>query len=192
MFTPTRKARDQARMSTLRGFLDARYGLWVKAERKSGEATLKRLESNFDHLMDRPLTDINIWVVEKWRAEKRKTGRKVSTINRDIVALKAVLSKAVEWEVLETHPLKKLKPIRTDSNGNVRYLKVDEEQRLREALDAREQRLRMDRKRGNQWRAERRYPLHPDLDKDHFTDYLKPMVLLSLNTGLCGGESCSA
>jgi len=183
-----RKDRDKARLSTLKGFLDARYGPWVKAERKTGESTLKRLESNFGHLLGRPLTDINLWVVEKWRAEQRKAGKQPSTINRDVGALKTVLSKAVEWEVLGSNPLRQLKPVRTDSNGPVRYLSKEEEGRLREALDSREQRLRADRKRGNQWRGERGYPLYADLQDLHFADYLKPMVLLSLNMGLRRGE----
>lgn len=86
-----------------------------------------------------PLEDINHWMIDRWRAERLKASKKPSTVNRDITSLKALLAKAIEWELLTTHPLAKLKPIKTDKNSKVRYLQPEEEIRLRTALVQRDQ-----------------------------------------------------
>ena len=53
---------------------------------------------------------------------------------------------------------------------------------------SRENEIRNKRWSANQWRAERdRSPL-PDLSNCKFADHLRPMVLLSINTGIRQGE----
>ena len=71
---------------------------WVLAERKSGTATLTRLQYDFADLLERPMQEISPWVIEKWRAEQLKRGKQKNTVNRDITGLKSVLAKAVAWE----------------------------------------------------------------------------------------------
>jgi integrase len=178
----------QAKSQTLDGFLIRQYEPWVTSQRKSGAATVKRIRSNYAHLMQRPLVDINLWVIEKWRSEELKRGKAKTTINRDITTLKACLSKAVEWELLDANPLQKLKPIRTDGLTRARYLTASEESALRNALGEREEQLRKNRASGNAWRRARQQAELPDLSTVAFADYLQPMVLLSLNTGLRRGE----
>jgi integrase len=138
--------------------------------------------------MQRPLIDINLWVVEKWRSQELRRGKAKTTINRDTTALKACLSKAVEWEILDVSPLQKLKPIRTDGLTRARYLTATEETALRNALAQREERLRKNRTNGNAWRCARHQAVLPDLSTVAFADYLQPMVLLTVNTGLRRGE----
>ena len=94
----------------------------------------------------------------------------------------------MEWGLLEVHPLTKVKPSKVDHIGRVRFLDANEEQRLRAALDAREERHRQERDSANQWRAARGYDRLPDHRAAPFVDHLKPLVLLSLNTGLRRGE----
>ena len=183
--------RQTARLTksrTLEGFLTHQYEPWATSQRKSGLATVQRIRSNFEHLIHRPLNDINLWVIEKWRSEELKRGKAKTTINRDVTTLKACLSKAVEWEVLDANPLQKLKPIRTDASSRARYLTVGEESALRNALTERDERLRENRVSGNAWRRARHQAVLPDLSATAFADYLQPMVLLSLNTGLRRGE----
>ncbi|MNS96183.1 Tyrosine recombinase XerD [compost metagenome] len=48
--------------------------------------------------------------------------------------------------------------------------------------------MRVERDSANQWRAERRREPMADLRALAFSDHLKPMVVLSLNTGLRRGE----
>jgi integrase len=183
-----RQAAENSKSRTLEGFLNSRYQDWVIAERKTGQATVKRIKSSFKEFMTRPLDEINHWIVEKWRVEQLKAGKKPATVNRDITSLKALLSKAIEWEVLELHPLAKLKPIKTDRNSKVRYLTSEEENQLRDALIARDARMKREREHANQWRKERGYELYPDLAQQYYADYLEPMVLLAINTGMRRGE----
>jgi hypothetical protein len=88
---------EKARVRVLRGFLEHKYGPWALAERKTGDDTLQRIQYNFCDLLDRPLGELTHWMAEKWRAEQLKSGKSNATINRDMAALKAALSKAVEW-----------------------------------------------------------------------------------------------
>ena len=121
-----RVAAQAAKSQTLSGFIEHQYGPWVVSQRKTGEETLSRISSNFQHLFERPLNEINVWVIEKWRSEALKAGKAKTTVNRDLAALKACLAKAIEWELLSVHPLAKVRPIRTDRLARVRYL-TDEE-----------------------------------------------------------------
>jgi integrase len=82
----------------------------------------------------------------------------------------------------------KLKLFKIDRAPKVRYLSLEEETRLRQVLLERDNQLKQERKSANQWRAERGYPLFPEFDEDEPCDYLMPMVLLSINTGLRQGE----
>jgi integrase len=94
----------------------------------------------------------------------------------------------VEWDVLDGNPLQKLKPVRTEASLRARYLTTAEETALRSALIERDLRLREKRRNGNAWRRARHQRVLPDLSIAAFADYLQPMVLLSLNTGLRRGE----
>jgi len=90
-----RQVAKLAMSQTLDGFLIHNYEPWATSQRKSGSATVKRIRSNFAHLMHRALNDINLWVVEKWRSEQLKGGKVGTTINRDVTSLKACLSSFV-------------------------------------------------------------------------------------------------
>jgi integrase len=184
-----RKAARLAKSRTLDGFLRHKYEPWATSQRKSGPATVQRIRSNFLHLMNRPLYEINLWVIEKWRSQQLKSGKAKTTINRDVTTLKACLSKAVEWQVLEQNPLQKLRPMRTDKLSRVRYLTAEEEQALRRALQDRNEQLCEQRESGNDWRRQRRLAELPDLSARRFADYLEPLTVLTLNTGLRRGEA---
>jgi integrase len=186
-----REDEQNARFQTLAGFLEYKYGPWLLAERPEKRRSLEvlqRLRANFADVLARPLTEITPWLIEKWRAEQRKRGKAVATLNRDVTVLRSVLSKAVMWHVIDHHPLGDLKPLKVDTHGSIRYLTTYEEARLRTALTRRDAQLKAARARGNAWRRIRGYQEMPSLDRNAYGDHLTPMVLLSLNTGLRRGE----
>ena len=178
-----------ARVETLGAFLEHKYKPTVLDHRKSGVATYARLVNCFKPFFTRKLDDPTLGnAIVKWQSKRIKVGKEKSTVNRDIVALKAALNWAVDREFIKVHPLRKVKLARIDKTPRVRYLGQDEELRLMAALDTREVTIRGGRKNHNKWLRERRTPELQDLSKTAFADYLKPMVILSLSTGMRRGE----
>ena len=84
--------------------------------------------------------------------------------------------------------MRDLKPVREDKTGTTRFLSQQEETRLRKAIDARQDRHRAQRRAYRKWQLERDQDPLPSLDGAVFTDHLKPIVILALNTGLRRGE----
>ncbi|MET0085779.1 MAG: site-specific integrase [Sedimenticola sp.] len=178
---------DGSQVPTLKFFVEGQYGEWVKANRKTGGEVVRLLEKNFfDDFSDTPLELIAAWSVEEWRKAQIQQGAKTATLNRKLSALKACLSKAVDWDVIEAHPLRKVKLGKEDQHAVVRYLSRDEEKRLRQALSARDHRMQEERVSGNAWREKRGREPWPELL--FYGDHLTPMILLSVNTGMRRGE----
>lgn len=182
---PVRAERKAAGL-TLRTFLDEHYEPWATAHLKTGAETLTRLRVNFDKSLDERLVDLSPFAIERWRTARLKAEKRKATINRDVVCLKAALSKAVTWGYLKTHPIMAVKPYRIDAQAGIRYLSADEETRLLDALAARDTERRHRRDSGNQWRVERGHTARPALGD--YTDHLTPLVVLALHTGLRRGE----
>jgi integrase len=181
-------AAKQAKEHTFGTFVDEEYAGWAKANVRTHKGTLRRLNQSFADFRKLKLSEITPLLVERWRSERLKAGAKPSTVNRDLDDLKSSLAKAQQWGFIEVHPIEKVKRTRVDDRATVRFLTEDEQKRLYEALDAREERVRAARDRANAWRAEREYPLMLDLRTVAYADHLKPMVLLSLHTGMRYGE----
>lgn len=139
-------------------------------------------------LFDTRLSNLTDSQVKRWRQNRLKAGRKPATINRNVSALKTLLNHAVEEGYLDVNPLAGVSALKVEHPNRVRFLTSNEELCLRATLEAREQGLRADRLSGNAWRTERDYDLLPDLSNLLFADHLKPMVILTMNTGLRRGE----
>ncbi len=182
-----RREEERQQAITLGAFIEKRYAPWALQHHSSAAKTLSEMKNHFGKWFDKPMTDINPWLVGTWRTAELKKGRKPTGINRKAGALRGILSRAVEWGVLDTHPLAGMKALKIDKSPKKRYLSPEEEKRLRIALDERQEAQRKDRASFNQWRAARNKPLLDTLDCP-YTDYLKPLVLLALNTGLRRGE----
>ena len=73
-----------------------------------------------------------------------------------------------------------------DIEERVRYLSPDEHDLLVGALKLRDDNARNARKSANEWRTSRGRPVLPEIGE--FADYLTPLVVLALNTGMRRGE----
>jgi integrase len=165
-------------------FLEKNYKVFVRVNHSNSKDTIRRLEQ-FD-LGEKLLDEIKLADIETWRLKRQQAGKAPTTINRDTATLSSALSKAIEWDLLEKHPMAKMKRLKVDKKKTQRYLSPDEEKRLYVALSTRDTKKRTERDSANQWRKERgRDPL-PSIG-DYY-DNLTPMAILALHTGLRRGE----
>ncbi|MGC8099860.1 phage integrase [Metapseudomonas otitidis] len=182
------EGRTAATSPTLRAFINDTYLPWFKAHHRGYQKTEHTLTTCFGPIMNQRLVDITSRDLEQIRTDWLNSGNKPSTANRKMGSISGVFSRAVDWNYLDASPLDKVKALKVDAKGRIRYLLKDEAKALWDALDAREERMRAERDTANQWRAERKQEPMADLRAVAFTDHLKPMVTLSLNTGLRRGE----
>ena len=159
---------------TFEEFMNERYAPWCKLHHRRPTDTTRMLERSYPYIGNRKLAEIDALSIERFRSTLLKTIKPV-IVNKTLAVLRAAFYKAIDWELLKEHPMRKIKPIRVDDATRIRYLTPDENQRLREALDARETKLRHERSCANKWRRERGLNEHPDYGM--FTDYLKPITL---------------
>lgn len=179
-------AKPRQKIATLRDFMDMRYKPWIEVERRSGKQTVANIKAQFGHLYLKPMSDITAWSIEKFKAERLKAGIKPATVNRDLDRIRAALSKAVEWGLLEKNPLIGVKKSKGGDVHRVRYLTPAEARALRKALASRDARIAAARRNANAWRLQRR--IEPKSTINGYSDHLSPLVLLALNTGLRRGE----
>lgn len=186
-----RAEQKAAKTKTVGGFYKHEYVPFLEAERKSGKLIERRIKACFEWLFDKPMSEVTPLLMQSWRKKQLAAGKSAITANRDAADLKAMLSKAVEWGFLDTHPLTKLKPAKTEDNSRVRFLAPDEEARLFAAMDKREVDARSARVRFNEWLTKRHREPLPLIPDGVYVDHLMPMVLLALHTGLRRGEQFS-
>lgn len=183
-------AKKAVKADTLGEFIEGEYTRTTLSNRKSGTATLDRLRACFNGFWDRKLDDSKLTcAIKNWRAKRLHDGVSKATVNRDITALKAALSEAVESGLAKTNPVAAVMPLKVDSKPKIRTLSDDEEVRLFKALSDREQRRRHERDSHNLERRSRDLPELPDLKRVAYTDYLTPMITVLLHCGLRRGEA---
>ena len=179
---------ELAKQTKLGSYLDTQYLPWLETRNaKTANKIIKLIKTGFPEYLDKQLTTIIAWDIEKWRAIQKKAGKSASTINGYVNTLKGALSRAVEWGLIDAHDLHKVKSLKVD-NTIVRYLMKQEEADLRQTLGERDCRVKDERENGNLFRQQRHYPLLIELKDNHYCDHLEPIVLLAMNTGMRKNE----
>ncbi len=92
------------RVLTLREFVEGDYRDWARQELKRGQEAVDRVLSVFASLADTLLPEVDRKAVEDIITKRRVSDVSKATTNRDLTGIKAVLSKAVEWRLLDAHP----------------------------------------------------------------------------------------
>lgn len=175
-------------MPTFESFLTDHFDPWSLAHHRDAINGSRAIRKSFGDLLTLRLDEIDARRIEQLRTTWLAGGLAPASANRNMTRLRGVLTRAVEWGVLEVHPLAKLKRLKVDRRGRVRYLKTEEEKALRKAMADREATICAERDSANKWRIERKKDVLPDLSKLHFADHLRPLVVISINTGMRRGE----
>lgn len=48
---------------------------------------------------------INLWLVEKYKAERKAQGKKPETINKELGVLRRMFNLAMEWKTIGSNPI---------------------------------------------------------------------------------------
>ena len=187
---PIKKEEAKKERLTLKQLISEHYSSWVIDNRRSGKETIAIRTRAFKDFMNMPVEEISILTIEQWRKKMRQVNKmKASSLNRQVTALKAAINWAVKREIIEANPIARLERLREeDSETKIRYLLPEERERLFLALDERERRIQTERDNHNNWLEERKKSVLPSLKQCSFADYLKPMIIVSLNTGIRRGS----
>ena len=172
-----------------REYIQKVYKPWAEGHIKRPDETVTRLLNLFPDFQTKRLDQITAFDIERWRSDRVREGAGASTVNRYLDDLKSCLEKAVGWGYLKANPAKDIKRLKNTADPTPRYLSEGEYRALVDALDAREARIKEQRANANAWRRERGRELLLDLHNAPYADYLKPLVLLSINTGLRRAEA---
>ncbi|MDO9622366.1 MAG: tyrosine-type recombinase/integrase [Pseudomonas sp.] len=182
------QARKVGGMPTLEAFMVDHFEPWAEAHHRDAVNGARAIRKSFADLLQLPLDEIDARLIERLRTAWLTAGLAPASANRNMTRLRGVLTRAVEWGVLEVHPLVKVKRLKVDRRGRVRYLTPDEEKALRQAMADREAVICAERDSANEWRRARKKELMPDLGTQYFADHLRPLVVTSINTGMRRGE----
>lgn len=204
------EAEKEAQCRTVEQFIDETYARSLEARRKYAKdgREIARLKFILGLYKDEPGLDIlnmrvnavdhgtiDDWLIKRGQTKTAKTGRKPSstTVQRDLAAISGLFKAAIKRKLITSNPVAGIEHKATQ-NEIVRYLgsrDPGEEARLLDALEERENRRRAKRISANQWAEERGYNTRPEFPEDEYVDYLRPLVLLAMHTGLRRGELLS-
>ena len=180
--------RNVVGMPTLESFLTDHFEPWANAHQRDAVNSLRAIRKSFADVLTLRLDEIDARRIEQLRTTWLSGGLAPASANRNMTRLRSVLTRAVEWGVLDVHPLITVKRLKVDRRGRVRYLTTVEEKSLRDAMLVREATICAERDSANKWRSDRKKELMPDLRRLEFADHLRPLVLLSMKTGMRRGE----
>lgn len=178
----------KAQQMSLEEFIADRYKPYLEANHTDPKASLWVLEVCFKQLLKVPMEELTLNHVERWRNKHK--GLAAATVNRRIGALKASLEKARLWGFITSNPIANWQKVKVPKEPVV-FLAEAQVQTLFKALAARDQKKRSQRNSHNYWKKKRGQELLPNYDELEilFSDYLTPLVVLVLNTGLRFGEA---
>ncbi len=170
---------------TLSEYLQGTYMDWAVQNRKRGRETVNNLAQACNSLLKTRVDRLNELQIERWKAARLKSGTSPATVKRELAELKAALNRAVKWGYATDNPARGV-TVKVEQHHRVRYLSEAERKNLLKALKERDDKKRKGRESGNRFRQERRYDLKPAIQT--YSDYLTPMVLLAMQTGMRRSE----
>lgn len=176
---------------TLRQFIEKQYREHARENYKTtargdqvADRILKALESE-SAILEKKLTKLSRLDFERWRRQRGRVVKR-TTLKRDLGAISTALNLAVSTHKhIGENPVQGV-TVKIDDDKRVRFLSPDERERLLVALKARDRNYMEARKHNAANRKQR--GLKP-LPVGEFKDYLTPLTVLVMNTGLRRSEA---
>lgn len=109
--------------------LAEKYIAWMEGRHRSASTKAYRISDLTSYFNNIPLRRFNTLLVEQYQTELINRGRlKPASINKNISILKAMLKKAVDWQMVEEGILKKVRAVKNlpKNNRRLRYLSREE------------------------------------------------------------------
>lgn len=104
---------------------------YSKPNKKSWKCDYYNLEAHLKPFFGKlELNNITPLLIEKYRAERLKTGVEKSTTNRELALLKKMFNLAIDWGYLKENPVRKVKIYSEKDNIKERVLSEEEEKKL--------------------------------------------------------------
>lgn len=85
-----------------------RFLEWAKNSHKHPHKIVSIVKPLSSFFGDRLISEMNLWLVDKYKAHRKSEGKKPETINRELGVLRRILNLAVEWKLITATPVKGL------------------------------------------------------------------------------------
>jgi integrase len=118
----------QKRPELLFDVLSDQYMEYAKANKRSWKRDYWSIKVLKRWFSDKKLFEITPLLVEKFKSA-RNTEVSGASVNRELACLKHMFTKAIEWDIAMTNPVKQVKMFR-ENPGRIRYLNIEEVDRL--------------------------------------------------------------
>jgi integrase len=113
---------EAARHRTLRGYLEGYYWTHTLSRRRSGKATKERILAAWKPFLDLDLAALGTKQLNEHWTTRIESGKKPQTLNRDRVALLALINQAIKDKVLSSNPIADFGRLKEIDDKRVRYL----------------------------------------------------------------------
>ncbi len=111
--------------------LSEKYRSWITGRQDSAKIKAYYIGQLLETFGSLPLRRFNTVLVEQLQTDHMKRGLKNSSVNKLLNVLKHMFSKAVEWEMVESETLKRIRKVKLlKTNSRLRYLSREECQSL--------------------------------------------------------------
>lgn len=87
------------------GKLMSEYLTWANTNHKASERDIAGSKPLLAFFKGRRASSINLWLVEKYKAERKAQGRKEETINKELGILRRMCNLALQWKRISSNPI---------------------------------------------------------------------------------------
>jgi integrase len=112
--------------------LAEKYAQWMQGRHRSANSKLYRIKQVLSVFGNIPLRRFSTLLVEQYQTDLINRGLKPASVNKNISILKAMFSKAVDWNMVEEETLKRVRKVKLlpENNKRLRFLSKAECQEL--------------------------------------------------------------